>query len=101
MLVVVFQLYGATFGDVIPFDGVRGGADISSVKQVVTGHGSSDPTIDSAKILGSYESGDLTVLLHNTQKDLGPEFYKFTLQPQWVREPEVAAPTTQTTTSRP
>jgi hypothetical protein len=100
-LVVVFHQDGATWGDVIALDGTRRGIDMSSGKDLVRESGSSDPTIDSATILGTYEAGDLTVVLHNTQKERGPEFYKFSLQPHWVRVPDAPPATTQPATSRP
>jgi len=100
-LVVVYHLAGGTCANVIPLDGMRRGVGMPAAEGLVRESGSSDPTIDSARILGSYETGDLTVVLHNIQETLGPEFYKFSLQPQWVREPEAPSPTTQPATSQP
>jgi len=101
-VVFVYHEDGSTCANVIPLDGTRAGVGMTwGETTLVLERASSDPRIDSAKILGSYETGDLAVVLHNSCPGSTPEFYKFSLHPQWVREPDALPPATQPAASRP
>jgi len=101
-LVVVYHQDGGVCADVVLPHGAQRDADTRfNEPNLLRERGCCYPQIGSAQIVGTYENGDLAILLHNTATDFGPEVIKFSLESRWVREPGAPPPTTQPATSRP
>jgi hypothetical protein len=101
-LIAVYHEYGGVDANVIPLKGPRSGTEMPEIAtRLLRERGSDDPLIDSATILGSYDTGDLTIVLHNCRTDVHPEYFRFSLQPHWVPVRDAPAATTQPATSRP
>jgi len=101
-LIAVYHEYGGVDANVIPLKGARSGTEMPEIAtRLLRERGSDDPLIDSATILGSYGTGDLTIVLRNFRTDVHPEYFRFLLQPQWVRVPDAPPATTQPAASQP